>query len=543
MKTDLLDLGGCLLRVGIVVDSMSPCRWVLQTIKAIQGCGLKLEIHYFYLIKGREDGLQHLPKPKGPISRLYRWLDRRLFCPPWDEMERGEITPFLPPVGIKKIHVADPSSTDAVPKESNLDVAIIFENGIGTVKKVGTILACPVWRFLTNGNDEFSDDTGGFQEVREDVSTTDLSLVEERAEAIPQRLATAVCPTHRYSPWKNRNNILSHAPSLTVQALRRRACSLGPTEQERTKKNVSVALDEEAGPPISLLLARIAKKQFHRMTHRDQWFIGYRQGEPFRPNGGMENFRIAVPPKDRYWADPFPVSVGSRQCIFFEEYLFHEQKAHISCVEVGPRGEWGSPVAVVQRDYHMSYPLLFRFEDALYMLPETGANRTIEVYRCHSFPYVWRFERVIMENIVAADSTIRFIDGLWWMFTSLGSPDRSQFNELWVFYSDHPFGRWRPHRLNPVQFDARFARGAGNLFEWRGAIHRPAQNCSRTYGENIHIRRINELSPRFFQEEEVCSILPIWTKNVERIHTLNWSGDLTVVDGFRWRRKMFDSTC
>lgn len=537
---DHSDPSGRIMRVGIVVNSTSPRRWVFQTIRAIQDSGVRVDILYYHL---RGGGLHPLPKPHGVFARFHKWLDGRLFRSSWDEMEKTEMIPFLPPAGMEEIVLDGASPEGPALNGMKPDIALVFEDGSEPSKRVGILLGCPVWRFHIGGNHEFSEETAGFREVREDVPTTMLSLVEECGGKPPRNVATAVCPTHRYSLWKNRNNILGHAPSLAVQGLHRWVYSVESTDDEPFMVIGGVSPEGEESPPALPLWTRMAKKQIHRLIHRDQWFIGYRQGESFRPDRELENFRIAVPPRDRFWADPFPISVGNRQFIFFEEYLFKKQKAHISCVELGPRGEWGSPVTVLQRNYHMSYPLLFRFEESLYMLPETSANRTIEAYRCLSFPHEWRLEKILMENVVAADTSIRFIDGLWWMFTSLGSPDGRQFNELWVFYSDHPLGGWRSHRLNPIRIDARFARGAGNLFEWQGAIHRPAQNCSRNYGENIQVRRINELSPRFFREEEAFRLLPTWTKNVERVHTLNWSGDLTVVDGFRWRRKMFDSTC
>jgi hypothetical protein len=531
---------GRIVRVSIVIGSMSPPRWIFETIRAVQRSGGGQEILFYHLVEGQGFHRSVL-KPFGAWIRMYRCLDGILFRSPWDEMEETKLSPLLPPGGAERIFLEGDSPHRSAHNVKNPDLALFFENGVEASKRVGVLLGCPVWRFQAGEKEEFSQHTIGFREVQEDAPVTTLSLMEERQGQSPRSIATAVFPTHRYSPWKNRNNILGHSPSLVVEGLRRWGNSLPPIEVVSATKGEGILSGGKERPRILPLLTRIAKKQIHRLTHRDQWFIGYRQGEPFRPDGGMENFRIAVPPGDRFWADPFPASIGKHHFIFFEEYLFKKQKAHIACVELTARGEWGRPVTVLQRDYHLSYPHLFHFEDVVYMVPETSANRTIEVYRCLSFPYEWRLEKVLMENIVAADTTIRFVDGLWWMFTSLGSADGRQFNELWAFYSDHPLGGWRAHPLNPLLIDARFARGAGNLFEWKGAIYRPAQNCSRNYGEHIYIRRISELSQRSFREEEALSILPTWTKNIERVHTVNFSGDLTVIDGFRWRRKVFDT--
>ena len=70
--------------------------------------------------------------------------------------------------------------------------------------------------------------------------------------------------------------------------------------------------------------------------------------------------------------------------------------------------ERGSPTAarsVVARDYHMSYPFVFRWEDAWYMIPQTGANRTVELWRATDFPEQWELERVLLADVDAVDAT------------------------------------------------------------------------------------------------------------------------------------------
>jgi len=85
----------------------------------------------------------------------------------------------------------------------------------------------------------------------------------------------------------------------------------------------------------------------------------------------------------------------------------------------------------------MSYPFLFRHNGALFMLPETIAIKTIEVWRCVNFPNTWRREKILIEGLSAANSTLLQHEGHWWLFTNL---DRSGMcdhrNELHIFHAD-----------------------------------------------------------------------------------------------------------
>jgi hypothetical protein len=162
------------------------------------------------------------------------------------------------------------------------------------------------------------------------------------------------------------------------------------------------------------------------------------------------------------------------------------------------------------------------------MVPESAANKTIELYRSTSFPFEWKLEKVLMTGVRAKDATLVEVDGTWWMFVSIAEnciPD-----ELSLFYANCPLGPWTPHPRNPVKSDVRGSRPAGPLFEWNGEVYRPAQNSSGRYGYATSINRITKLDREDFQEEEVSTILPNWKKDLLGTHTLSIAGDLTVVD-------------
>ncbi|HST00855.1 MAG TPA: hypothetical protein VLJ84_04280, partial [Usitatibacter sp.] len=252
-------------------------------------------------------------------------------------------------------------------------------------------------------------------------------------------------------------------------------------------------------------------------------------------SGSLEGFFRLDPPRDRFYADPFPLQRGGRNFIFFEELPFAAGKAHISVVEVDRGGHASEPVRVLERDYHLSYPFLIEEGGELYMIPETGGNRTIEIYRCVEFPHRWKRERVLVDGLWAVDATLHRDGGKWWMFANVANPGAEIHDELCIFSAESLLGDWKPHPRNPVKSDVRNARPAGRLFTQGGKLYRPAQICAPLYGTGVAMNRVTRLDARAFEEEEERRILPAEGSGILGLHTVNRAGSLSVVDAFMRR--------
>ena len=170
------------------------------------------------------------------------------------------------------------------------------------------------------------------------------------------------------------------------------------------------------------------------------------------------------------------------------------------------------------------------------MIPETSGQRTLELYHCVSFPHRWELEKVLMTDVNAVDATLAEMEGRWWLFVNMAMVEGNlkNWDELYLFYADSPFGPWKPHARNPVKSDG----PAGRVFFQDGHFYRPAQDCSRRYGYAISINRILCINPTEYEEKEVSKILPHWRRNLVANHTLNYMEGLTVIDGLlrrpRW---------
>jgi hypothetical protein len=288
-------------------------------------------------------------------------------------------------------------------------------------------------------------------------------------------------------------------------------------------------------PKLCKLAWTYAVSKLEHAFFFDQWTLAYRfRSSRTDPNNSFYRFDHLTPPKDKFWADPFPVKFENKYFVFFEEYLYKTDKAHISVMELTKSGPT-EPEPVLVRDYHLSYPFVFDWNDRYWMIPETAASKTIELYACESFPREWRLDRVLFEGVAAKDATLFELDGLWWMFVAIS--DIESADELHLYFSSSPLGPWKPHKRNPVRSDVRNSRPAGRLFYWNGDLYRPAQNSSQRYGYGITINRVVRLTPDEFAEEKVSEILPQWRNDLRGTHTLNICEDLTIIDCLAHRRR------
>ena len=107
------------------------------------------------------------------------------------------------------------------------------------------------------------------------------------------------------------------------------------------------------------------------------------------------------------YADPFLFEHEGRHHLFCEDMPPGASRAVISHTELHPDGAAsGPPVPVLERPYHLSYPFVFAHEGEVFLIPETSAQRRVELYRAVDFPHEWRREQVLLDGLVASDATL-----------------------------------------------------------------------------------------------------------------------------------------
>lgn len=511
------------LRVAVLLDGEQQPAWIhamLEKAKSLSFVSICL------VITRTGDTWKN---GSSPLWKLYRYADDRLFGRVADALAVRDISGLLRDV--PRLEAGSVENQIAHSDHHDIDVVMDISRDFAPESLAG-FARYGVWRHEFDDMPLRDPTVVGRREVFDAAPLTLSSLVGHLSDGQLVCLYRSQSRTVPFSPRRNRDNVYWKSATYASRALTALHQSrsipndlVSPSnsnEMRHTNFNMAAALARASGN----LLGRAMQKT----KYVDQWFIAFKfEAEPALPHT-LSGFQSLMPPKDRFWADPFPIERDGRYFIFIEELPFATNKGHISVMEVWPDGRWTKPVKVLEQHYHLSYPSLFEWRGALYMLPETGQNRTVEVYRCHRFPDDWRLEKVLLENVRSADATLANIDDHWWMFVNIGEDGTELYDELHLYHADQPFGKWTPHCNNPVKSDALSARPAGNLLQWQGEIYRPAQVCAPLYGTAISFNKIEQLDPEHFVEREIARFDPI---ELLGCHTYNRSGNLTVIDGFK----------
>jgi hypothetical protein len=278
------------------------------------------------------------------------------------------------------------------------------------------------------------------------------------------------------------------------------------------------------------LLTRILQEMI-----REHWAVGVIPEPVQEVCRGFDPGRIRwLPsPADGFLADPFGLMRPDGTLVIMAEALsWRDGRGRIVAFESEPNGTLTPPVEVIAFTTHASYPQLLEHQGSIYCIPETQIQRRVQLFRAEPFPHCWVPDAVLLEDFAGADATVCFHQDRWWLF--VGNHDDQDETKLFVFHAPDLRGPWLAHARNPVKCDLRSARPAGPLFSMEGALYRPAQDCSVTYGGAVVINRIERLTPREFLEQPVRRLAPAARGPYPHgLHTLSAAGNVTLVDGKR----------
>jgi hypothetical protein len=264
------------------------------------------------------------------------------------------------------------------------------------------------------------------------------------------------------------------------------------------------------------------------------WQTGYRRidGPGVAESGKLDGMPFTLLPDDgqRFYADPFAFEYQGRSYLFLEEFPYALGRGIISVTELKPDGTFGPPRPVLQEPHHLSYPNVFEYQGAVFMLPESGGANELVLYRAERFPDIWVRDTVLLSGRCFNDATLLEHDGRLWMFGTERFGKGSASDTLMVFSATDLRGPWREHPLNPILIDRAGARPGGHV-AWLGArAYLPVQDGTLKYGGGLSLREIIQLD-----DEDVVlgPILPIASGPAwhgEGIHTLTRSGRLETID-------------
>lgn len=549
------------LRIGILLDDTVAPAWVERVLQQIVGEGIG-EIALVMINDASQGPVS--PQRRTLLQRAKNWYDNRdelgyrLYQRLDEARYQGDNSPnkmvdLSPLIKLAPTLRIQPRMTrfcDYFPEEQleaiaayQLDVALRF--GFRILRAGALRIARHgVWSFHHGDNTVNRGGPAGYWEVIEGQEVTG-AVLQRLTEDLDggEIIRRSFSSTNQISATANCCNFYWQAAELMVAALR-----------ELSREHDKPAAANESPPLWSAysnrlykrpdtremiwhglkLGTRLLRSKLRETLFREQWAMAYRltdlrgpAGEV--PDGVFYRFKEVLPPRDRFWADPFPVHADGRHWLFFEEFPYDQPHAHICVAEVTSEG-MGEPRPVLKRPYHLSYPALFQWGGHWYMTPETESRSAVELYRASHFPFEWEYQGELLSGLAAVDPTITRIGDRWWMFLGVMVPGAREATALHIYSADSPLGPWKAHARNPVKVDVRGARPGGQVFFSEGRYYRVGQDGAPSYGSGLRVFVIDHIDDDDYRETEIEKISPAWRKGLVGAHTLNASGGLTAID-------------
>lgn len=271
-------------------------------------------------------------------------------------------------------------------------------------------------------------------------------------------------------------------------------------------------------------LIKILKKVFIGGT----WYVGLRTIGASQEN---RYHKINVP--DGQWlADPFLFEENGKHYLFCEHYDESLNRAGISCFEIVD-GEAQAGRFIIDNPYHMSYPCVFKLKSRYFMIPESSANNTLDLYESSDFPYIWEHRKTLLTGEKYVDSTVYFQDDKCILISYKKTKDG--WSLVFFILNEDDLSLTKLFEKN---FTTNIGRPAGFLFKEKERLIRPAQDCSKKYGEKIIFYQVEKVSEDSFNEHKVgeMQVKDIeFAFKVNRVHTINRDNKYEVIDVFKER--------
>ena len=268
------------------------------------------------------------------------------------------------------------------------------------------------------------------------------------------------------------------------------------------------------------------------LNYRTTWSVSYLNHQSL--NKPLFEAKTIKNPHRRFLADPFLFSHKGKTICFVEDFFYDENRGKISAYELSNNG-YSEIGVILEEDFHLSFPYIFKFEENIYMCPETNEKNEIRLYKCNNFPDSWSFYKTIISDVSAADSLIFPFKEKWCLLTNICSSQIGDHNsELHLYFSDSPTSdEWKPYRNNPVIFDSQKARNGG-LFTYRNEIFRVNQIHDKAhYGRAFGINKILEVDEQGYFEENVHKVFPNFYKNLNGTHHFSYNESFLVFDHWK----------
>lgn len=204
-------------------------------------------------------------------------------------------------------------------------------------------------------------------------------------------------------------------------------------------------------------------------------------------------------------ADPFLFVKGDTLYLFYESKKIFSSGI-IKMTKTKDLYNWSKPVIVLDEPFHLSFPFVFEDNGDIYMIPETGEDKSVRLYKAENsdlsrFIFVRSLlNRKESENVTIdyADSCILIKNNKYYLFTTV---QYEGINHLELYISDNLYSTFSNHTKSAICTSNRYGRNAGSIIQFNNSFYRVSQDCVKRYGDNVSLHRIVTLTENEYKEE------------------------------------------
>ena len=97
-----------------------------------------------------------------------------------------------------------------------------------------------------------------------------------------------------------------------------------------------------------------------------------------------------LPRREGWWfADPLLYHRRGKRWLFAEAMDLSTGKGRLEVCELHDDGTADDWRVALEEDFHLSFPMVFDWNGEVWMIPETGSDHSLRLYRCKTFPTQW----------------------------------------------------------------------------------------------------------------------------------------------------------
>ncbi|MDD4849071.1 MAG: hypothetical protein PHO10_00060 [Gemmiger sp.] len=285
-------------------------------------------------------------------------------------------------------------------------------------------------------------------------------------------------------------------------------------------------------PPGRLLKKLTGSKEIYT--------IAVRRRDPEQPLPALGKGCYTPLPYDptTWYADPLLYNHRGRRALFCEAFDCAAAKGRIAVFDFDENGLLVNPRVILEEPHHLSFPMVFAWGGALYMVPESGAIHTLDLYRCDAYPEKW-------SRVARFDVGCELCDTIVWAkgeggVCLLGSETKPE-NQLYTRYRRYilrregdAFALEPDDAFNTAHLDFSLTdRNAGPLLCWGGQHIHPTQvSTTVDYGVYLQFFGLEKgrAHPICAAQPNLVEIAGLDNRDIIGIHTYCCDEEWEIID-------------